>query len=124
VILRSALLYFAIVFGAGFLLAPVRLLVLVPRYGIRAAELLEMPVMLAVMIFASRWVGKRGFATTMGRLSIGLLALVMLLTTECALAFVLRGMTPLEYFISRDPISGTVYFALLGVFAILPMLRR
>jgi hypothetical protein len=52
-ILKAALLYFAIVFGVGFVLGTIRTLWLVPRLGARAAELLEMPVMLVVIVVGS-----------------------------------------------------------------------
>lgn len=41
--IRSAAVYFGIVFGVGFLLGVVRVPLLVPRFGERAAELAEMP---------------------------------------------------------------------------------
>ena len=44
--LTLALAYFLIVFGAGFLLGTIRVLLLLPVLGERAAELLEMPFML------------------------------------------------------------------------------
>ena len=47
--LKAAAIYFALVFGAGCVLGPVRILWLVPRVGTRAAELIEMPIMLAVI---------------------------------------------------------------------------
>jgi hypothetical protein len=34
----------------------------------------------------------------------------------------LRGMTIADYFASRDPVAGTVYAAMLVVFAVLPLL--
>ena len=43
--LKSAVLYFAIVLGTGFVLGSVRVPFLVPRFGERYAELLEMPIM-------------------------------------------------------------------------------
>ena len=58
-VLKAGISYFALVFGAGFVLGPIRLLWLVPRVGTRTAELLEMPVMLAVIIVAARWLVRR-----------------------------------------------------------------
>jgi len=37
-VVGAGLLYFALTFGAGFLLGPIRILVLEPRVGVRAAE--------------------------------------------------------------------------------------
>jgi len=52
---NAGALYFALVFGAGFVLGTVRTLWVVPRLGTRTAELMEMPIMLAVTILAARW---------------------------------------------------------------------
>jgi hypothetical protein len=46
-ILKAGLIYFAIVFGAGFVLGTIRTLWVVPRLGTRMAELMETPIMLA-----------------------------------------------------------------------------
>ena len=54
-VVRAGLLYFALTFGAGFVLGPLRLLVLVPRLGARTAELVEMPVMIGITWLAARW---------------------------------------------------------------------
>ena len=51
-IVKFGLAYFLIVFGAGFALAFVRLPLLVPHFGVRTAELMEMPVMLAILRWA------------------------------------------------------------------------
>ena len=51
--LKAALLYFLTVFGAGFLLGPIRIFLLVPKIGVRAAELIEMPIMLTAIYFAA-----------------------------------------------------------------------
>ena len=54
-ILKAGILYFAIVFGAGFVFGTIRTIWVVPRIGTRWAELLEMPLMFAVTIAAARW---------------------------------------------------------------------
>jgi hypothetical protein len=36
-ILKAATVYFALVFGAGFVLGPIRVLFIVPRFGVRMA---------------------------------------------------------------------------------------
>ncbi len=123
-ILKAGVLYFALVFGAGFVLGPIRILWLVPCFGARLAELMESPVMLIVIIFAARWVVRRLAVPPLlfRRLSIGFVALGLLLVAEFTLVLWLRGMTISEYFAARDPLSGTVYYVMLGVFAVMPLL--
>lgn len=52
---KAGVLYFAIVFAVGFVLGTIRTLWVVPRVGERKAELMEMPIMLAVTIVTARW---------------------------------------------------------------------
>jgi ABC-type uncharacterized transport system permease subunit len=122
-ILRAGLSYFALVFAAGFLLGTIRTLFLVPRIGERNAELLEMPVMLAVTIFAARWIVRRFNIPykIFDRLGFGFIALVLLLLVEFTLVLWLRGISISEYFATRDPVSGAVYYAMLLVFALMPI---
>ncbi len=107
-ILKADILYFALVFGAGFVLGPIRILWLVPRFGTRLAELMESPPMLVVIIFAARWITARLAVppTLFSRLGMGFIALGLLLVAEFMLVLWLRGMTISEYFASRDPMSG------------------
>ena len=58
-VLKAGALYFAAVFGAGFILGPIRILWAVPRFGPRVAELMETPLMLAVIIVAARAIVRR-----------------------------------------------------------------
>lgn len=117
-------LYFALVFGAGFVLGPIRILWAVPRFGERTAELMETPIMLVVIILAARWIGRHLAVPPAPsiRLGVGLVALGLLLVAEFTVVLWLRGLTMGEYFASRDPVSGTVYVVMLGVFAIMPLL--
>jgi hypothetical protein len=123
-VLKTGALYFALVFGAGFLLGPIRILWLEPRVGTRWAELTEAPIMLVVMLLAARWIGRRfGVPRTPSvRLGMGFVALALMLVAEFGLVLSLRGMTIEQYFATRDPVSGTVYYAMLLLFALLPYL--
>lgn len=121
-VVATAIVYFFVVFGAGFALGPIRILWLVPRVGVRTAELLEMPIMLVVIVFSARWIVRR-FAvpcTAFARFGMGFVALALLLGAEFALVVWVQGMTVRDYLADRDPISGTVYLVMLGVFAAMP----
>lgn len=122
--LKAGVLYFSLVFGAGFVLGTVRTLWIVPRAGVRKAELMEMPIMLFVIILAARWTVGHFLLpfTATSRLAVGLLALILLLIAEFILALWVRRLTIREYFASRDPVAGTVYAVMLGVFAVMPLL--
>jgi hypothetical protein len=122
--LKAGVLYFAVVFGAGFVLGPIRVIWLAPRFGTRAAERMEMPIMLAVIIFAARWIVRRpGLPPArLKRLGVGVVALALLLIAELTLVLWLRRLTIHEYIASRDPVAGTVYIGMLGAFAIMPLL--
>lgn len=106
------------------MLGPIRILWLVPRFGTRTAELMEMPIMLAVVMFAARWVVQRlALPPTLSkRLGVGFVALGLLLVAEFTLVLWLRGLTIDEYCAHRDPVAETVYIVMLGVFAIMPLL--
>ncbi|GMV32083.1 MAG: hypothetical protein AMXMBFR59_42080 [Rhodanobacteraceae bacterium] len=122
--IRAGLAYFALVFGAGFVLGALRVTLLVPRLGERMAELGEMPLMFVVTLVAARFVVRR-FAvppSMPARFGTGLLALVLLLAAELVLAVVLQERSLADYVASRDPVSGSVYLAMLGLFAIMPVL--
>lgn len=122
-IVKAGSLYFAVVFGAGFVLGPIRILWIVPRLGTRVAELLEAPIMLAVTIVAARWIVRR-FAvpqTPSSRVGMGCVALVLMLLAEFSLVLWLRDLSIAEYLASRDHVAGTVYYATLGLFAVMPL---
>ena len=81
-ILVAALLYFAIVFGIGFLLGPVRVLMLEPTVGRTVAVLCEAPLLLTAMILAARWLPQKlqlpMTATALATMGIGALILQLL----------------------------------------------
>ena len=106
------------------MLGTIRTLWVSPRFGTRVAELMETPLMLAVTIVAARWTVLRLAVpfTGSGRLGIGYIALGLLLVSEFGLVLRLRGLSVKEYLATRDPVSGTVYYVMLVVFAIMPLL--
>jgi hypothetical protein len=123
-ILKASVLYFALVFGAGFVLGTIRVLWIAPSFGTRTAELMEAPIMFAVTILAARWVVRFLSLSpkAVTRLSVGFTALGFMLGAELTFVLWLRGLTIGEYVASRDPVSGTVYIVMLGVFALMPLL--
>jgi hypothetical protein len=122
--LKAGALYFILVFGAGFVLGPIRIIWVVPRLGERTAQLMEAPIMLGVIVLAARWIGRRlAVPPTPPRLlGVGFVALGLLLVVEFTVVLWLRGLTIGEYFAGRDPVAGTVYMVMLGVFAVMPLL--
>jgi type IV secretory pathway TrbD component len=123
-VVKAGVLYFALVFGLGFVLGTIRTLWVVPRVGARTAELMEMPIMLAVTIGAARWTVLRLSVPMMwsARLGMGCIALVLMLIAEFGFVLWIRGLSIKEYFATRDPVSGTIYYVVLVVFAIMPLL--
>ena len=123
-IIKAGFTYFVLVLGAGFILGSIRVPFLMPRFGERFAELLEMPVMFVVIVLAARFITRK-FAlptTRSARLGAGFLALFLLLSAELLLVAVLQDRSIGEYIASRDPVSGGVYVAMLGLFSVMPLI--
>ena len=56
-------------------------------------------------------------------LSVGGIALGLMLAAEFTFVALLRGLSVRDYPAGRDPVAGTVYYAMLGLlFAIMPLL--
>ena len=121
--LKAGVLYFVLVFAAGFVLGAIRTLWVVPRLGVRAAELMEAPIMFGVSILAARWVVRHvGIPPLWSkRLALGCIALGLMLLVEFTVVLWIRGLTLRGYFETRDPVSGAVYFVTLGAFAVIPV---
>ena len=124
-IIRATLVYFAFVFGTGFLLGVVRVPFIVPRIGERWAELAEMPFMAAVIFFAAGYVLRKFPAVRLHGRSwfVGFLALALVVGAELGIAVALQSQTLGEYLASRDRVSGSAYLVMLVVFALMPRLR-
>ena len=123
-VLKAGAFYFAVIFAVGFVLGAVRTLWVVPLFGTRMAELMEMPIMLVVTIVAARWTVLRLSVPSMwsARLGMGCIALILMLIAEFGFVLWIRGLSIKEYLATRDPVSGAAYYLLLMVFAIMPRL--
>lgn len=124
--LTASLAYVGLVFGAGFLLGTVRVLLVVPRLGVRSAELLEMPLMAVVVVLAARFVVRRfDLPPRLAvRLPVGVVALGLMVSAELLMAVVLQGRCVAQAITERDPVSGPVYLVLLLLFGVMPALLR
>ena len=123
-VVKAAMIYFALVFGTGFVLGTVRVLWIVPAFGTRAAELLEMPIMFVAIVLAARWVIRHVDMppTVSNRLGMGGLALALILLLDFTVVLWIRGLSFVQYVEKLDPVAGTAYFVMLGIFAIMPLL--
>jgi hypothetical protein len=96
----AMLFYFGSVFGVGFLLGPMRVLWLEPRFGPFIATACEAPFLLMAMLVAARWVpcvfNIRRDPKTLVLVGIGSLALLQI--ADFTVGFWLRSITPTEQF--------------------------
>ena len=117
--------YAVIVFGAGFVLGTVRLLILVPHIGGTLAVLLETPLILGV----SWWVSKKCVAglhvspAAAPRLVMGVVAFMVLMLEEVTLSAALFGRSVTEYLADLTTVPGAIGLAAQAVFAGFPLLQ-
>ena len=122
--IKASLIYFLMVFGAGFILGTIRVLCTAPAFGERIAELLESPIMLVMILVSARYVVDHQAASLdrVKRVPIGVLALLLMLLAEVTTAVELRHLTFEQYVRGVDPVSRTVYLSLLLLFGLMPAL--
>lgn len=120
-VLRAGALYFVIVFGAGFILGTIRTLLIVPRVGVRMAELTEMPIMLVVSFLAARFVIRRLGVPPIptSRLAMGFVALGLTVAVEFGWRLVAAVFG--FFAAARDPVAATAFYLALAVFAFMPL---
>lgn len=119
-------LYFAAMFGLGFLLGPVRIVLLEPRLGPTGAVLVEAVPMILAMRAVAPWAARLHAlpATPAARLGMGAIGLALLLLADTLLGWLLFG-RGFEALLARPATwDGRVYLALLLLFLLMPWLRR
>ena len=120
----AAALYFLATFSVGFLLGPIRLLLLEPRIGAFAATLCEAPLLLIAMAVAARWTPRLAGLTISpgGMLAVGIGALALQQAADLLVGMLLRGLSAQQQFARFATPEGAVYAALLALFALMPAL--
>jgi hypothetical protein len=121
-VLKAGAAYFKFKFGVGWVLGPIRELWAVPRFGRLTGVLLEAVIMLIAMAVSARWVIRRfqvrpTFGST---ISMGLVALGMLVPAELAGVVWVRGLPLPEYLGSFATAPGLVSLLMFLLFAAMP----
>ena len=123
-IAAASVLYFAMVFGAGMLLGPIRVFWLEPRLGKSIAVLCEMPFLLTAMVLAARWLpGLVRLSGARGPLAMaGVGALILQQLADFIVGIMLRGLTLSEQLQNFATPAGVIYAVALLLFAAMPVL--
>lgn len=121
---KAGSLYFALVFAAGWVLGLIREFLVVPLAGQITGLLLEAPIMLLVMITATRWIIQRFCVPSklLPRLIIGLIGLGFLLISEVVGLWWVRRLSVEEYLAHLGSISGAVTLLLYALYAVMPLI--
>src|ERR1700682_829459 len=118
----AMLFYFGSVFGVGFLLGPIRVLWLEPRFGPIIATAFEAPLMLLAMVVAASWVPRvlntRRDSKKLGLVGGGSLALLQI--ADVTIGLWLPGIIPQQQFVQMLTVQGNIYAVLLALFAMMP----
>jgi hypothetical protein len=122
----AAILYFMIVYAAGFMFGTVRVFLLEPRVGDTLATLCEAPVLLAVIVLAARSLPARlNLPRATGPLlGMGIGALVLQQLADFAFGVLLRGATPAQQLMHFATPAGAIYLVLLLAFVAMPLLAN
>ena len=123
-VLKAGTVYFLVAVGAEFVLEIIRLQVVALHVGERLAEMLEIPNVLLATITGARWVVDRFTLPPLPgiRLSVGFVALVLLLLAEGTVVLPLHGLSVSEYLAGQNAVVGIAPLGALGVLTVMPFL--
>ena len=123
-ILATSAIYFGLVFAAGMVMGPARVLWLEPWLGPTLAVACELPLLIVAMSFAARWAPRwAGLeAGWMAYLGVGVLALIFQQLADLSVGFGLRGMSINDQFRYFSTPAGWLYAGSLVVFALTPLI--
>lgn len=122
---KAAIVYFAIVFAAGFLLGTMRVLALAPLLGERLAVLFELPIMLAISWFACarivNWFCVPGLRSP--RLVMGGAALALLMFAEMGVSVFAFGRTIVQHLEAYRTAAALLGLMAQIAFALFPVIQ-
>lgn len=123
--LAAGLVYFLLVFAAGFGLGVIRTTVVLPLTGPLLAVIVEVPVMLAVSWLACRRVVARSAlpAAAPLRLAMGATAFALLMAAEAGLSMLASGRTLAEHLALYRQAHALVGLAAQVAFAMIPAIQ-
>lgn len=120
----AGLVYFGLVFAAGFVFGALRVPLVEPRVGKLVATLIEAPVLICVMVVAARsvtaWFDLSGHRLALA--SAGFIALSLVFLADFSVGLLLRQMSFGEQWLYLLTPAGLTYLLLLAVFAATPLL--
>lgn len=121
---RAAIIYFALVLAAGFVLGAARVMLIAPMWGELPAVMLETPIMLLVswLVCGST---VRAFAVRGRRagLAMGAVAFALLMIAELTLSLLLFGRSAAGFLHAFLTPAGAVGLASQVGFGIMPLIR-
>jgi hypothetical protein len=122
--LKAGVIYFLLVFAVGWIMGPIRELWAVPHLGRMPTMLTEAIIMLIAMIVAARWVIRRLDVprTLPATISMGLVALGLLVPAEIAGVVWVRGLSLQEYLAGFATGPGIISLVMFLLFAAMPAL--
>jgi len=123
--LRASVLYLLAGFGMGFVLGPIRELLLVPMMGRVFSLLVELPLLLGICWWiAPRIIRRCVIPSGEARLRMGFAALSMLLVLEFLVGVAVRGWDLQSWVADFATIPGLVTLLAYLVFALIPYYRQ
>lgn len=121
---RAGVQYGLVIFGIGFLLGTVRVLLVVPQLGEGAAVVAELPIMLAACWWAAGWTVRRHrFDGQNQALAVGLIGLAVLLAGEFCVGVGLMELQPAEWMATFRKPTAQLGLAAQLFAAAMPLLR-
>lgn len=122
-IVRAALVYGVLGFGAGFVFGTLREVVLIPAFGRAAGHWLEFIPLIAVIVLIAVMVMRRYRADTAGHaLMLGLAGTLVLLVLESSFALLILGVPLQTYLAGFDITRGALFPFGLAIMTLAPVL--